>query len=296
MAVKKIFIGKSKNSKIQESKIHQEIEILSKLNHKNIIKYYGSETQNENIKIYLEFIDMGSLTSLTKTYGNLKPQTVSNFTKQILKGLEYLHYHNIIHRDIKGDNIFLSNEGIIKLGDFGSAKKIGQQSYLKSIIGTVCWMAPEIFQKKKYGRSADIWSLGCTVYEMLLGKPPFLSKSQYLTSKLIIEYQNGNLNWYNIGLLEKDFICSCLKKRPEERYNVKKLLDHPFIVEAEDIGDGVMKRLERYELDRKNSDEVNKIMERLRKKKIEIKNKRLFKKNSANEDIKQVFDTPNFAD
>lgn len=302
MAVKKIFIGKNEQSLEKAKEIHQEIKILKKLNHQNIVQYYGSQTQNQFVKIYLEFVDMGSITSLIKTYGNLKTQTVANFTKQILDGLEYLHFHNIIHRDIKGDNIFVSNEGVIKLGDFGSAKKVDKHSFVKSVIGTVCWMAPEILEGNGYGRAADIWSLGCTVYEMLMGVPPFIGKNHFQTSKLIMDYTEGSLNWKGIGELEKDFIGSCLKIDPLQRYNVKKLLNHPFIKNYSFIDPKMLNTLKKTEADlaggedRKSIDKVNKILNELNKKKKEIKIKRLFNKRNTDEKMKDTFQTPKFSD
>jgi serine/threonine protein kinase len=279
MAVKKIFIGKDEESQSRAKEIHEEIEILKKLSHPNIVLYYGSETQNDYVKIYLEFVDMGSIASLVQSYGPLIPKTVANFTKQILKGLEYLHSHDVIHRDIKGDNIFVSNEGTIKLGDFGSAKKVDKQSYLKSMIGTVCWMAPEIIQEKPYGRSADIWSLGCTVYEMLKGTPPFVAKNHFLTCKLIHEYKDGDLDWEDVGELEKDFICCCLKNNSFQRYNVKKLLDHPFLNQK--VFSSSLDDAQKFLNKEKNTDshyeEVDQILRDLNKQKDKIINKkRLF--------------------
>lgn len=105
---------------------------------------------------------------------------------------------------------------------------------MNSFIGTTCWMAPEILLDKNYERYADIWSLGCTVYEMLTGKPPFLGKSHYDVSLKVINYSESEFNFpEGISLLAKDFILCCLKKIPYKRYNVKKLLSHPFILKAD---------------------------------------------------------------
>ena len=89
-----------------------------------------------------------------------------------MNGLEYLHSWNIVHRDIKSGNILANINGIVKLGDFGSAKLLNE-THLNTFIGTACWMAPEVIEKSGYERFADIWSLGCTVYEMLDGNSPF---------------------------------------------------------------------------------------------------------------------------
>lgn len=97
---------------------------------------------------------------------------VKNYLRQIVEGLEYLHCKDLIHRDIKGDNILVKSNGTVKIGDIGSTRKI-QSEKVKSFVGTGCWMAPEVIKGVNYDQSADIWSLGCTVFEMLTGKPPF---------------------------------------------------------------------------------------------------------------------------
>lgn len=95
-------------------------------------------------------------------------------------------------------------------------------------------MAPEILLDKNYERYADVWSLGCTVYEMLTGKPPFVGKSHYEVSLKIINYSEKEYIFPpNISLFAKDFLLCCLKKTPYERYNVKKLLSHPFVLKAD---------------------------------------------------------------
>lgn len=133
--------------------------------------FFGSEWNKEFLKIYMEFVDGGSIASLIKTYNPFTENIAARYTKQILEGLEYLHYHKVVHWDIKGANVLVTRNGVVKLSDFGSAKRIC--SYEVSMIGTIAWMAPEVIAAKGYNWFADIWSLGCTVYEMLTGKPPF---------------------------------------------------------------------------------------------------------------------------
>lgn len=102
-------------------------------------------------------------------------RTISHYTRQILRGLDYLHSKGIVHRDIKGANIMVTSRGVVKLIDFGSAKKhVGELSQdIHSVRGTPYWMAPEVICGLGYGRKSDIWSLGCTVLEMATTKPPW---------------------------------------------------------------------------------------------------------------------------
>ena len=141
MAVKRINLPHSAQERADINDLQKEVVLLAELKHPNIVAYYDSETDGECLKIYLEFVDMGSIAHMLKTYGPFPDEVVARYTKQILEGLEYLHYHGVMHRDVKGANILVHSNGSVKLADFGSAKKI--KNYASSFIGTVCWMAPE---------------------------------------------------------------------------------------------------------------------------------------------------------
>ena len=176
MAVKKVYIDRASKSMEEVNQINKEYELLAELKHPNIVTYYGFHTDSNQIKIYMEYVDNGSIQKMLQLYGKLNEPVVARYTRQLLLGLEYLHSHGIIHRDIKGANILVNSNGDLKLADFGSAKRI--RTYANSMTGTICWMAPEMLSDNGYERWADIWSLGCTVYEMLVGEPPFIGKNQ----------------------------------------------------------------------------------------------------------------------
>jgi serine/threonine protein kinase len=109
------------------------------------------------------------------------------YTKQILEGIEYLHVNNVVHRDIKAANILVDSKGTCKLADFGSSKKFyGSFNQFKSLCGTPYWMPPEVIRQSGHNRHADIWSLGCTVYEMLMGHPPWTDKKDIIQVFLCI--------------------------------------------------------------------------------------------------------------
>lgn len=187
MAVKQIPIVGLQYEDAQERlrEIQQEIEILSQLNHRNIVRYLGSTRDREHLNIFLEHCAGGSIASLIGKYGKFNETLTRKCTKQILLGLEYLHSRNIIHRDIKGANVMVGQDGIAKLADFGSAKKIygmTEEAQFHSLRGTVNWMAPEVMMQKGHGRFADIWSLGCSVLEMVTGKPPWHTRTNHVSS------------------------------------------------------------------------------------------------------------------
>ena len=122
--------------------IEREAHILAELNHKNIVSFFGTKFENGFLKIYMEYVDGGSLFSLIKSTGPLPEEVASNFTRQVLEGLEYLHIHKIIHRDIKCANVLVDRHGKVKLTDFGCAKEV--LSVLQSYYGTSGWVAPEV--------------------------------------------------------------------------------------------------------------------------------------------------------
>ncbi|KAF2320167.1 hypothetical protein GH714_024859 [Hevea brasiliensis] len=153
--------------------LEQEISLLRKFEHENIIQYLGTDKDESKLYIFLELATKGSLAKLYQKY-HLRDSQVSAYTRQILSGLKYLHDQDVVHRDIKCANILVDANGSVKLADFGLAKATKLKD-VKSSKGTPYWMAPEVVNLKNrgYGLAADIWSLGCTVLEMLTGRPPY---------------------------------------------------------------------------------------------------------------------------
>lgn len=153
--------------------LEQEISLLSRFRHRNIVRYHGTNKDESKLYIFLELVTKGSLASVYRKY-RLRDSHVSDYTRQILSGLHYLHSREVMHRDIKCANILVDANGSVKLADFGLAKAT-QMNNIKSCKGTAFWMAPEVVNRKSngYGTPADIWSLGCTVLEMLTGQIPY---------------------------------------------------------------------------------------------------------------------------
>ena len=230
-------IDKTRLNNINNSitKIESEIEILSKLHHKNIVKYFGSSQSKNHLQIYFEYCENGSIEKMLKNYKKFSEKIIQKYTKEMLEGLEYLHAHSIIHRDIKGGNILVDRNGICKLSDFGVSKKIKDDldktnSY--SIKGTPNYMAPEIVKNNDIiTRFSDIWSVGCTVIEMINGKPPW----SHIKNPFNVLFQIANSKSppdipKNCSFNLRNFISCCLKINPYERLNVTQLLKHPFII------------------------------------------------------------------
>eukprot|EP01080_Neovahlkampfia_damariscottae_P005360 gene5360-9168_t len=231
IAIKQIPIKGSKNKKNSILKdVINEINLMKILNHENIVRYLGAETVDEYLHIYLEYVSGGSIQQLLSKFKKFQESVVKLYTKQILYGLKYLHDNNIIHRDIKGGNILLTENGIIKLADFGHSKSLDQLDLKKSYKGTPLWMAPEVANSFQYSKSSDIWALGCTIIEMLTGKPPY--PELLLSDPIAIIRTIGNDQKIinptipqNISKELNFFLKSCFQRDPKDRFNVNQLID-----------------------------------------------------------------------
>ena len=215
-----------------------EVKIYEHLNHPNIIKYIFSEQISNYYFLYLEYIPGGSIKNMIDQFGGFNEILIRKYTKQILSGLKYLHDKKIIHRDIKCANILIGNNGFIKLTDFGCSKKISMKlakkdsssngEYCTSLKGTIPWCAPEVICHKKYGKKADIWSLGCTLIEMTGNQPwgnienIFQVMNKIGKSNLIPDIPDYLSNNF------KNFLRLCFKRDPKQRPNLKTLMKHKF--------------------------------------------------------------------
>ncbi|KAL8534443.1 hypothetical protein ACS0TY_010454 [Phlomoides rotata] len=217
-------------SKESAKQLGQEIVLLSRLRHPNIVQYYGSETVGDKLYIYLEYVSGGSIHKILQEYGKLGESAIRSYTQQILSGLAYLHTKNTVHRDIKGANILVDPNGRVKLADFGMAKHISGQTCPLSFKGSPYWMAPEVIRNSNgCSLAVDIWSLGCTVLEMATSKPPW---SQY--EGVAAMFKIGNSKELptipdNLSDEGKDFVRLCLQRDPQRRPPATKLLEHSFV-------------------------------------------------------------------
>ncbi|GAB4844856.1 hypothetical protein Ancab_038246 [Ancistrocladus abbreviatus] len=208
--------------------LEQEIELLSQFEHENIVRYLGTDKDQSKLYIFLELVTQGSLASLYQKY-HLRDSHVSSYTRQILLGLKYLHDKNVVHRDIKCANILVASSGTVKLADFGLAKAT-KLNDLKSCKGTAFWMAPEVVNQKNhgYGLPADIWSLGCTVLEMLTRHVPY-HPLEFMQALFRIGRGAPPPVPESLSRDARDFVMRCLRVNPNDRPTAAELLHHPFV-------------------------------------------------------------------
>ena len=207
-----------------------EIDLLKNLHHSNIVKYHGFVKSADSLFIILEYCENGSLHSICKNFGKFPENLVALYMSQVLNGLLYLHEQGVIHRDIKGANILTTKEGLVKLADFGVATRT-TGLHEASVVGTPYWMAPEVIELSGATTASDIWSLGCTVIELLEGKPPYHQLQPMPALFRIVNDDHPPLP-DGASPAVRDFLMQCFQKDPNLRVSARKLLKHPWIASA----------------------------------------------------------------
>lgn len=230
----------------QEEKIHKavnnlkrEIANLRGLNHKAIVRYIQAEITEDHsgVDIILEFVPGGSLRQLLNKFGRFDEPIARKYIRQLLEGLDYLHGLGIIHRDVKCANLLSCTDGAIKITDFGASKRLVNSQVnedyevCKSLKGSPYWMAPEVARRSGHSYPADIWSVGCTLIEILTGKPPWSDVSANVREVLAIIASAVKPPKYPSGLSAEcySFLDNCLQIDPEVRATAEQLFQHPFI-------------------------------------------------------------------
>lgn len=232
VAVKKIKFG---TMTVQErKKAFEEVKLLSELQHPNIVGYRESFQESNSLYIVMEYLDWGDLEKKIEQRGISKfpEKEVLFIFVQILSAITYLHRRNILHRDIKPQNIFLASSGIVKLGDFGVAKALNSGFDLaKTVIGTPFYLAPEIWDSRPYNCAADIWSLGALLYQLCCLKKPYDGKTP---TELMVAVMNGRHaplpDSYSHDL--RELVEEMLSREPAQRPTAEQIRGRPFIVQA----------------------------------------------------------------
>ncbi|EDL12580.1 misshapen-like kinase 1 (zebrafish), isoform CRA_b, partial [Mus musculus] len=228
----------------EEEEIKQEINMLKKYSHhRNIATYYGAFIKksppgnDDQLWLVMEFCGAGSVTDLVKnTKGNaLKEDCIAYICREILRGLAHLHAHKVIHRDIKGQNVLLTENAEVKLVDFGVSAQLDRTvGRRNTFIGTPYWMAPEVIACDEnpdatYDYRSDIWSLGITAIEMAEGAPPLCDMHPMRALFLIPRNPPPRLKSKKWSKKFTDFIDTCLIKTYLSRPPTEQLLKFPFI-------------------------------------------------------------------
>ncbi|XP_039070761.1 STE20/SPS1-related proline-alanine-rich protein kinase-like isoform X2 [Hibiscus syriacus] len=222
--------------------VFHEAQTMVSVEHPNVLKSHCSFVSDHNLWVVMPYMAGGSCLNILKVAypDGFEEVVIATILREVLKGLEYLHHHGHIHRDVKAGNILIDSRGAIKLGDFGVSACMfdsgDRQRMRNTFVGTPCWMAPEVMEQVRgYDFKADIWSFGITALELAHGHAPF---SKYPPMKvLLMTLQNAppGLDYERDGKFSKSFkqmIASCLVKDPSKRPTSKNLLKHSFFKQA----------------------------------------------------------------
>ena len=243
MAVKEVCFDGDNEKEL--ALLRREINLMRTLRHPHIVSYLGTEIDIKLNKLYIfqEWVPGGSVKSILDQYGPLSESVVANYTAQTLLGLHFLHTNLIVHRDIKGSNLLVDDRGVVKLADFGTSKQFQnagsqnmyQDEKFKTMCGTPYFIAPEVALETGHGVQADIWSLGCTVIQMMTGQPPWkdlnIISPLYLLQKIAL---TDSIPAFpdSISKSLEIFLTQCFTRNPNERPNASEMLRSDFLSET----------------------------------------------------------------
>ncbi|TFK39801.1 hypothetical protein BDQ12DRAFT_511749 [Crucibulum laeve] len=228
VAVKRIRLEGLKEEEV--TTLMREVDLVKSMSHPSIVKYEGMARDDNTLSIVLEYVENGSLGQTLKAFGKLNERLVASYVIKILEGLHYLHQSDVVHCDLKAANILTTKNGNVKLSDFGvslNLRAVGRET--KDVAGTPNWMAPEVIELKGASTKSDIWSLACTIIELLTGRPPYAEITNSMSVMFRIVEDNMPPLPEGCSPLLEDFLMLCFNKDPSKRPSAELLFEHPWL-------------------------------------------------------------------
>ncbi len=222
--------------------IEDEVQIMKHVNHPNCIAFHDMFESKEKIYIVMELLTGGELFDRIIDAGHFSETEAANCFKQIMDAVKYLHEIGIVHRDIKPENILYSTRepsSLVKLADFGLGKMLdvhgtkNTMTHMKTVCGTPSYLAPEVIERKGYGKECDIWSSGVILYILLSGCPPFdqsLPITRLFKDILAAKYDFPDDCWHGVSADAKDLVRKMLVVNTQRRFTPEQVLGHPWML------------------------------------------------------------------
>ncbi|KAM9000536.1 serine/threonine-protein kinase PLK3 isoform X2 [Sarcophilus harrisii] len=215
----------------QREKILQEIALHRSLHHRHIVRFSHHFEDEGSIYIFLEYCSRKSLAHIWKARHILLEPEVRYYLRQVIAGLRYLHQRGVLHRDLKLGNFFITDNMELKLGDFGLAARLEPQDQRKkTICGTPNYLAPEVLLRQGHGPESDVWSLGCVMYTLLCGSPPFETTDLKETYRCIKQVRY-TLPTY-LSVCARHLLAAILRPVPQDRPSLEEILQHDFFTKG----------------------------------------------------------------
>lgn len=229
VAIKTIKTEKLKNKVLKNMEL--EAQTLLGTNHPNIVRLYGIKRSSGHIFLIFEYCKGGDMSIFLRKHGKLSEPIARHFLLQLASGLLYLHERNLIHRDLKPQNLLLTSENEtaqLKIADFGFVKEIDEQDLTDTLCGTPLYMAPEMMRSQPYNSKVDLWSVGTILYELLMGKHPYGNPKSAFDLLNSIEKTQPRMPT-NVSPECVDLLHGLLQKDPEQRLSYEQFFKHPYI-------------------------------------------------------------------
>uniref|UniRef100_A0A671M9A1 protein kinase C n=1 Tax=Sinocyclocheilus anshuiensis TaxID=1608454 RepID=A0A671M9A1_9TELE len=237
----------------QESQLRNEVAILQNLHHPGIVNLECMFETPERVFVVMEKLHGDMLEMILSSEKSKLPERITKFlVTQILVALRHLHFKNIVHCDLKPENVLLASAEPfpqVKLCDFGFARIIGEKSFRRSVVGTPAYLAPEVLRSKGYNRSLDMWSVGVIIYVSLSGTFPFNEDEDINDQIQNAAFMYPSTPWKEISAEATDLINNLLQVKMRKRYSVDKTLSHPWLQDYQtwlDLREFETRRRERY--------------------------------------------------
>jgi serine/threonine protein kinase len=235
IAIKRMLWSKQPRKEL----IVSEIRVMKDCRFRSIVNFLDCYIRPNELWIVMEYMNGGQLTQIVEQTV-LDEGQMAAVTKECLEALQFLHSKNIIHRDVKSDNVLVGFDGSVKLTDFGFCAQLANTESLRTtMVGTPYWMSPEVIKKLKYDRKVDIWSLGILMIEMIDGSPPYINEQPFRAMcKIAMQEEPPTITAESQARISADtmnFLSRCLTIDPQRRADTIELLQHSFIKHAKPL-------------------------------------------------------------